>query len=181
MLVYFNFYLLLNKYEYTYFLRISTIDLENKLILSPAQERDLFKNRDKFDLVVYYDQDSTYNTSSNKFSSPSVSNGCNDLLLHLKNAIYVNDYKKNLKRPPVLLNGGFAAWRRFASDKWIEKSNTNSDKSKRNGVVISDNNPTSWAENFNNERYELTFDTSKFMIELPFHLYTQYIYIYRVF
>ncbi|CAB4484010.1 cysteine proteinase [Rhizophagus irregularis] len=131
---------------------ISTIDLENKLILSPAQERDLFKNRDKFDLVVYYDQDSTYNTSSNKFSSPSVSNGCNDLLLHLKNAIYVNDYKKNLKRPPVLLNGGFAAWRRFASDKWIEKSNTNSDKSKRNGVVISDNNPTSWAENFNNER-----------------------------
>jgi len=76
----------------------------------------------------------------------------------LKSAIYENDYKKNLKRLPVLLNGGFAAWKRFAGDEWIEKSNTGSilDKSKRNGVVISNDNPTSWIENFNNERYELT-------------------------
>jgi hypothetical protein len=140
---------------------------------------------------VYYDQDSTYNASTDKFSSPSESNGCNDLLLRLKSAIYVNDYKKILKRPPVLLNGGFAAWKRVAADKWIEKSNTNGDKSKRNGVVISDNNPTSWAENINNERYELTFDVSKvlsdfinitqFMIELPFYIYMQYIYIPRIF
>ncbi|GES76716.1 cysteine proteinase [Rhizophagus clarus] len=130
---------------------ISTIDLEDKLILSPQQEQDLFKNRDKFDLVVYYDKDSTYNASSDKFSSPSEPNGCNEVLSRLKSAIYVNDYKKNLKRPPVLLFGGYTAWKRYAADKWIEKSNTNGDKSKRNGIVISNDNPTSWVENISSE------------------------------
>ncbi|RIA96486.1 hypothetical protein C1645_687798 [Glomus cerebriforme] len=149
---------------------ISTIDLENnRLILSPVREQELFKNRDKFDLVVYHDNDSTYNVSSGKFSSPSASNGRNDVLSYLKSAIYVNDYKKNLKRLPVLLNGGFEAWKRLAGDKWIETSIqsdgaisrdkilSNNDKSKRNGLLIPNDNPTSWVENVNNERYGLFF------------------------
>ena len=153
--------------------RISTIDLENnRLILSPTHEQGLFKDRDKFDLVVYHDKDSTYAVSSGKFSSPSSPGERNNVLSFLKSAIYESEFKKNLKRFPVLLNGGFEAWKRLAGNQWIEKSNTsvgsenetgviprdrmslNNDKSKRNGLVIPNDN-SNWVENLNNERYDL--------------------------
>jgi ubiquitin carboxyl-terminal hydrolase 8 len=161
-----------------YIYRISTIDLENnRLILSPKQEQELFKNRDKFDLVVYHDKDSTYTASSGKFSSPSSPGERDNVLLFLKSAICESEFKKNLKRFPVLLNGGFEAWKRLAGNQWIEKSNTNvsivtnnseietrviprdrlslnNDKSKRNGLIIPNDN-SDWVENLNSERYDL--------------------------
>ncbi|CAI2172649.1 19208_t:CDS:2, partial [Funneliformis geosporum] len=153
---------------------ISSIDLENnRLILSPAKEQALFKDRDKFDLVVLHDKDSTYVPSTGKFNSPSAI-GRDNALSYLKSAIYENDYQKKLRRQPVLLNGGYVAWKRLAGDNWIEKSNTiiqsngitnndsgtepinvprdrtslNNDLSKRNGFVIA-NEDSAWAENMN--------------------------------
>ena len=128
-------------------------------------------------MVVYHDKDSTYAASSGKFSSPSSPGERNNVLLSLKSAIYESEFKKNLKRFPVLLNGGFEAWKRLAGSNWIEKSNTsigsvannsenetgaiprdrmslNNDKSKRNGLVIPNDN-SNWVENLNNERYDL--------------------------
>ncbi|CAG8473776.1 11279_t:CDS:2 [Funneliformis mosseae] len=147
---------------------ISSIDLENnRLILSPVKEQALFKDRDKFDLIVLHDKDSTYYPSTGKFNSPSAI-GRGNILSRLKSAIYENDYQKKLRRMPVLLNGGFEAWKRLAGDNWIEKSNTiiqsngiantdigaepinvpyKNDKSNRNGFVISNDN--SWVENIN--------------------------------
>ncbi|CAG8553628.1 6769_t:CDS:2 [Funneliformis caledonium] len=145
------------------------IDLENnRLILSPVKEQALFKDRDKFDLIVLHDKDSTYYPSTGKFNSPSAI-GRGNILSRLKSAIYENDYQKKLRRMPVLLNGGFEAWKRLAGDNWIEKSNTviqsngiantdigaepinvpyKNDKSNRNGFVISNDN-SSWVENIN--------------------------------
>src|SRR5439155_18850537 len=78
-------------------------------------------------------------------------------LYNLVQAIWLNEFAKPPKRPPVLLIGGFEGWKRLVGEAEIEKeqaednnaTNINSsgvreplpqhDKTKRNGIVIADN------------------------------------------
>ncbi|KAF8540288.1 hypothetical protein BDD12DRAFT_833963 [Trichophaea hybrida] len=75
--------------------------LEDALIVGPnSKERELFKTRGQYDLVVYYDQ-STSNTESS---------ANNKALRTLHAALNDFSYRKPLHRPPLLLAGGLDAW-----------------------------------------------------------------------
>ncbi|KAJ7367218.1 hypothetical protein DFH08DRAFT_645928, partial [Mycena albidolilacea] len=67
---------------------------------APTNETTMFKNRDKFDLIVVYDQ------SSQTLGGP---NTPMSVLLRL---ISKTAFTKLLKRMPMALVGGFDAWRR---------------------------------------------------------------------
>lgn len=73
--------------------------LEDSMVIAPKGEANLFANRDKFDIVVVYDE------SSKKFGSgdtaPSI----------LVRVIHEQAFKKILKRMPMLLMGGMEAWK----------------------------------------------------------------------
>ncbi|KAJ7580153.1 ubiquitin carboxyl-terminal hydrolase 4 [Mycena floridula] len=83
--------------------------LEDAMSLLPAKERPMFNNRDKFDLVVVYDDNST---SFGDANSP---------LSVLIQAIFERAFKKILKRNPMMLIGGFEAWKRDVGDNEIVK------------------------------------------------------------
>ncbi|KAJ7140302.1 ubiquitin carboxyl-terminal hydrolase 4 [Mycena crocata] len=74
--------------------------LEDSMVNAPTNETTMFKNRDKFDLIVVYDQSSqTLGPSSSPMS----------ILVRL---ISEQAFTKLLKRMPMMLVGGFDAWRR---------------------------------------------------------------------
>lgn len=81
-------------------------DLDRSFVLAPSREQDLFSKRDKFDIVVYYDQ----SMSDNKFLSSQTQNEHQVALRSLHMAIYDYAYGKQLQRPPMLLLGGLDAW-----------------------------------------------------------------------
>ena len=85
---------------------VSSEDLEDRLVVSPESEQMLFLNRDTFDLVVYYDQE----TSSNEFLQGSPSNSRAPALRNLYDTLYEFSYDKALQRPPAVLLGGLDAW-----------------------------------------------------------------------
>lgn len=70
------------------------------------KESTLFNNRDKFDLVVFYDDDST-----------RVSN--DGPVAILLSAIFEKAFKKPLKRMPMILVGGLQAWKKEIGDAEI--------------------------------------------------------------
>ncbi|KAF8075154.1 ubiquitin carboxyl-terminal hydrolase 4 [Lyophyllum atratum] len=78
-----------------------TLDrLEESMFVAPMSDQSVFSNRDKFDLVVIYDDDS-------KSLGPSDSP-----LSVLHRLIGEQSIQKMLKRQPMLLVGGLNAWRR---------------------------------------------------------------------
>ncbi|KAI0071160.1 hypothetical protein K474DRAFT_1679622 [Panus rudis PR-1116 ss-1] len=83
--------------------------IEDALSLSPKHERTLFHNRDKFELVAIYDQNS---------QSPSHSN-VSPPIQSLIRAIYENSFKKMLKHIPMVLVGGLEAWKREFPDEVV--------------------------------------------------------------
>jgi ubiquitin carboxyl-terminal hydrolase 8 len=85
---------------------MSADELEETLVLSPENEQNLFSRREKFDLVVYYDQSST----TNRYLGGPTSRPQERTLRALTQAIYEFSYSKPLQRPPVLLVGGLDAW-----------------------------------------------------------------------
>lgn len=78
---------------------VSGESIEDSLTIAPRDESVLFRNRDKFDLIVIYDDDS---------ETPGPSDAP---ISNLIRAIYVNAFRKILKRVPVLLIGGIQAWK----------------------------------------------------------------------
>ena len=79
---------------------VSGESIEDSLTVAPRDESVLFRNRDKFDLIVIYDD-------------ASETPGPQDApISNLIRAIYVNAFRKILKRVPVLLIGGIQAWKR---------------------------------------------------------------------
>jgi ubiquitin carboxyl-terminal hydrolase 8 len=89
--------------------------LENKLILSPAEERSIFCDRDKFDLVVIYDANS-------RSIPPYIQDNLDErgrALYNLHLAIYTQAFQRTLKRPPRLLIGGWEEWQRQVGAKGI--------------------------------------------------------------
>ncbi|KAK9708423.1 ubiquitin-specific protease doa4 [Basidiobolus ranarum] len=84
--------------------------IEAALLVCSKREQLLFNERHKVDLIVFYDQNSSSLTQrpvelgGNLMSNP---------LQHLVSAIYEREFEKVLIRMPVLLNGGFEAWRNY--------------------------------------------------------------------
>ncbi|KAK5098535.1 ubiquitin-specific protease doa4 [Exophiala xenobiotica] len=82
--------------------------LEERLVLAPDKEQNLFARRNEFDIVVYYDQ----STSDNSYlrGSPTMTRAPH-LRAFFDTLYEFNEYKP-LKdgRPPALLRGGLDAW-----------------------------------------------------------------------
>ncbi|CAL1714070.1 unnamed protein product [Somion occarium] len=86
---------------------VSAESIENALVIGPRNESTLFSNRDKFDLVAIYDEE-----SENPSASPAIT--------ALQRAIYENAFKKILRNIPMLLVGGLKAWKaEFGSDELV--------------------------------------------------------------
>lgn len=77
------------------------------MVVAPRAEASLFGNRDKFDLVVVYDQAST------SFGSE------NSALSIIVRVIREQAFKKILKRPPMMLVGGLEAWKKVVGDSEV--------------------------------------------------------------
>ncbi|KAJ7066422.1 ubiquitin carboxyl-terminal hydrolase 4 [Mycena amicta] len=83
---------------------LSAQGLEDSMVGAPTNETTMFKNREKFDLIVMYDQSSTGLVSQTSTLST------------LMRLIYEQAFAKMLKHMPMLLVGGFDAWRREVGD-----------------------------------------------------------------
>lgn len=98
---------------------MSAEQLEDALILSPDAEQAMFFNRHKYDLVVYYDHD----TSSESFiHRPTTERERN--LKYLYDALYEYNAEKPLQRPPILLMGGIESWADLVGDQALKRSST---------------------------------------------------------
>ncbi|KAJ3806584.1 ubiquitin carboxyl-terminal hydrolase 4 [Lentinula aff. lateritia] len=76
---------------------VTSYSIEDSLALAPPSEASAFNNRHKFDLVVLYDRKSTSFTSNPDMST-------------LLRAIWEREFRKTLRRMPMMLVGGFEAW-----------------------------------------------------------------------
>ncbi|CAK5267757.1 unnamed protein product [Mycena citricolor] len=84
--------------------------LEDSMASAPTNETTMFKNRDKFDLIVVYDQ------SSQSLGPPSAP------MAILVRLISEQAFTKMLKRMPMVLIGGLDAWRRDIGDNEVTSS-----------------------------------------------------------
>lgn len=99
---------------------LSAEELEDRLIVSPADELALFERRNEFDLVVYYDQ----KTSTNRFLSGPPTTTAAPALRALHDTLYEFNAYKPLRRPPALLVGGLEAWIDLVGTQSLKPSNT---------------------------------------------------------
>lgn len=76
------------------------------MIMNPETEQVMFAGRHQFDMIVCYDQ-----------NSKSLRD--NSALEHLGRAIYEFEFKKVLQNPPVMLIGGFDAWKSIIGNRGI--------------------------------------------------------------
>lgn len=148
-------------------------------MLSPKRERELFENRHEFDLVVYHNLDSSHVAESTSntvnISHSSSTYNSNDAMQHLCKAIFDTEFKKRLKRSPVLLNGGFNAWFRLTDEAGVERGTSQNSETqsnaqnilrseqgnnnfKRNGVIITDEN-RSWTNSLYDRYLHLILQT----------------------
>lgn len=84
---------------------INSFLIEASQVISPGNEQALFKNRSKFDLIVIYDDEST------------TFGGADSPMSALFRAIFENEFHRPLKRPPMILVGGLAAWKKEVDDE----------------------------------------------------------------
>ncbi|KAK8850408.1 hypothetical protein IAR55_004326 [Kwoniella newhampshirensis] len=83
---------------------MTSTKLEDSLSLSPEAQRRAFENRHKFDVVVVYD---SHSASWPRKGSPPTP------VSRLWDMIYEHEFTKKLARNPVMLTGGYEAWREF--------------------------------------------------------------------
>ncbi|KZT07231.1 cysteine proteinase [Laetiporus sulphureus 93-53] len=79
---------------------VTSMTIEDSLVVAPRNEAMLFSNRNKFDLVAMYDD------ASESFGDAST------FMSVLARAIYEMEFRKILKHPPMILVGGLQAWKR---------------------------------------------------------------------
>lgn len=82
---------------------ISAAEITESLVLSPNQEQSQFDQRNKYELVVFYDQDSEEIPRSPRSSDDMV-------IVSLHRALVHFNYERELKQPPKILKGGLDAW-----------------------------------------------------------------------
>ena len=95
---------------------MSADQLQEALVVSPDEEVALFTARDRFDLVVYYDQ----STQSTKFLRDHLDTP----LRYLYDALYEYNQDKPLQFPPIFLKGGLDAWTDLVGTGGLQTSNT---------------------------------------------------------
>lgn len=98
---------------------MSGSQLEERLVVSPDNEADLFRKRQDYDFVVYYDQ-----SSSSNLYADETSNVEEIPLRDFSKAIFEYDYNKKLKCPPKLLVGGLDSWVQLMGPGALATSNT---------------------------------------------------------
>lgn len=99
---------------------LSAEELEERLIVSPADELALFERRNEFDMVVYYD----LNTSTNRFLSGPPTMTVAPALRALYDTLYEFNAYKPLRSPPVMLIGGLEAWIDLVGSQALKSSAT---------------------------------------------------------
>ncbi len=99
---------------------LSAEELEERLVVSPADEVALFERRNEFDLVVYYDE----KTSTNHFLSGPPTMAVAPALRALHDTLYEFNAYKPLRRPPVMLIGGLEAWVDLVGPQSLKSSST---------------------------------------------------------
>lgn len=96
---------------------MSAEQLEEALVLSPAEEESLFSRRNEFDLVVYYDRSTTTRDFlTGRRGSPA--------LKYLYDALYEFNEEKPLRWGPILLIGGLDAWIDVLGNQSLQVSST---------------------------------------------------------
>lgn len=101
---------------------VSAQDLEDRLVVSPELEKKMFERRDEYDLVVYYDQ----NTSTTDYLTGPPNANKTPALRALYDTLFEFNGYKPLKdgRPPALLIGGLEAWIELVGPQSLAKSRT---------------------------------------------------------
>lgn len=99
---------------------VSAEELEERLVISPPIELALFELRNEFDLVVYYDQQ----TSSTEYLSGAPNNSGAPSLRALHDTLYEFNAYKPLQRPPAVLLGGLDAWVDLVGRQALQVSST---------------------------------------------------------
>lgn len=97
---------------------ISAAALADSLVLSPDNEETLFKKRETFDLVIYYDDSST------DLRGDASNYGHETALANFAKAVYDYGYEKRLKQHPILLVGGLDSWVDLLGQSALRSSNT---------------------------------------------------------
>lgn len=98
---------------------MSAEQLLERMVISPEVEQEMFVNRDKYDLVVYYDTQ----TQSETFLTKPIGE-LQTKLKYLHEALDDFNYDKALQRPPILLIGGIDAWVELIGNQSLATSDT---------------------------------------------------------
>ncbi|KAI1764969.1 cysteine proteinase [Hypoxylon sp. FL1150] len=97
---------------------ISAEDIVDSMVLAPTTETLAMEQRDKVDLVVIYDDDSTSIPARVTGSSSEM------VLYNIRQALSYYSYSRPLKADPKLLRGGLDAWIYQFGEESLEASDT---------------------------------------------------------
>ncbi|KAF7726254.1 ubiquitin-specific protease doa4 [Apophysomyces ossiformis] len=111
---------------------VSSHKIQESLVLNPETEQQLFSRRHQCDIVVYYDQDSQDIQHAN------------EPLRNLKAAIYELEFSKSLVRIPMMLAGGFDAWKAAIGDRGIYQFTPDNDSKPRKDEKRKDHGVRHW-------------------------------------
>lgn len=92
--------------------------IKDSLLKNPEAEQTLFAERARFDLIVYYDQN-----SSNNINTTAAMMNLQKLLVESQN--------QSLPRPPMMLIGGFDAWQTVIGDRGVYRFPTTTKEEKK--------------------------------------------------
>ena len=98
---------------------VSAAEIEDSLVLSPGSESRLFEKRADFDLVVYYDQDSSSVPQLSQANTPR-----QKAVLALYKALADYDGTFDQSKKPRLLQGGIDAWTNLMGHVSLQTSKT---------------------------------------------------------
>lgn len=108
-------------------LNMSAEELQGALVLSPDIEQALFERRDRYELIVYYDQ----STLTSAFLSRTDLSPREEPLKILYDALVEFNFEHPLRRPPLLLEGGLDAWEDLLGRPALKTSDTYATKAEK--------------------------------------------------
>ncbi|KAI1429867.1 hypothetical protein F5Y12DRAFT_725926 [Xylaria sp. FL1777] len=97
---------------------ISASEIVDSMILAPASEKLALEQRDEFDLIVFYDQD------SKSMPQRITGNIEETVIFNLKQALVHYSFPKQLTHTPKLLVGGLDAWVDAMGQQSLQTSKT---------------------------------------------------------
>ncbi|KAL5117314.1 ubiquitin-specific protease doa4 [Pleosporales sp. CAS-2024a] len=98
----------------------SADQLHDRLVISPDEEVAMFDRRNEYDVIVYYDE----NTSNADFLARQARTPSETALKCLYTTLHEFNVEKPLRRPPVFLKGGLDAWVDIVGTQALKMSST---------------------------------------------------------